>query len=189
MEHLYGFSADRGADLGSVWYALSIAGWTVPSAQVNTFGVLALAVLCAGIAVVIFVSPQLPRLAPMLFCVLAAFTLTNKVYSPQFVVWLVPLAVLALPRLRALLLWQAAELLYFAAVWWYLVDQETELTGIPAGVYAAAIGVRVLATLWFAAVLVRNSLDPAADPVRRSTGTDPAGGVFNARSAHAESPG
>jgi len=175
----YGFSADRGADLGSAWYALSIAGWTVPSTSVNTLGIVTLAVLCALIAVVIFFSPQLPRVAPMLFLTLAAFTLTNKVYSPQFVMWLVPLAVLALPRLRALLLWQAAELLYFAAVWWYLVDQQTDLTGIPAGVYAAAIAVRITATLWLCSILIRNALNPHLDPVRTSTGTDPCGGVFN----------
>ena len=56
----------------------------------------------------------------MLFLVLAAFLITNKVYSPQYVVWLVLLAVLALPAVRDLIVWQAGELVYFAAIWWYL---------------------------------------------------------------------
>ena len=44
---------------------------------------------------------------------IAAFLLTNKVWSPQYSLWLLPLAVLALPRWRPLLLWQASE----AVVW------------------------------------------------------------------------
>jgi hypothetical protein len=41
--------------------------------------------------------------------VLAAFLMTNKVWSPQYVIWLVPLAVLARPRLWPYVLWQLAE--------------------------------------------------------------------------------
>ena len=54
-----------------------------------------------------------PRFAQLAFLVIAAFLLTNKVWSPQYSLWLLPLAVLALPRWRPLLLWQASE----AVVW------------------------------------------------------------------------
>ena len=43
----------------------------------------------------------------------AAFLLTNKVWSPQFSLWLVPLAVLALPHRRILLTWMTID----ALVW------------------------------------------------------------------------
>ena len=59
----------------------------------------------------------------MVFLTVAAFAVTNKVYSPQFVVWLIPLAVLARPRWRDFLWWQAAEVIYFFAVWWYIIWQ------------------------------------------------------------------
>ena len=65
-------------------------------------------------------APETPRLAQLGFLVVAGFLLVNKVYSPQYVLWLLPLAVLARPRWRDQLIWQAGELLYFAAVWWYL---------------------------------------------------------------------
>ena len=64
--------------------------------------------------------PETPRLAQLGFLIVAGFLLVNKVYSPQYVLWLLPLAVLARPRWRDQIIWQAGEVLYFAAVWWYL---------------------------------------------------------------------
>ena len=49
-----------------------------------------------------------------------AFLLVNKVYSPQYVLWLLPLAALARPRWRDLLIWQACEVFYFFAVWMHI---------------------------------------------------------------------
>lgn len=162
--YFYTFSSERGADLGSIWLALSIAGAAIP--QVNAVGLVSFALLCAAIAVLIWRSPVTPRLAPMLFLTLAAFLVTNKVYSPQFVMWLIPLAVLSLPRLRPLLIWQAGELLYFAAVWYYLVDLEDPGQGLHPGWYAAAIVIRVAVLGWFSWLLVRLTLHPERDPIR-----------------------
>ena len=44
--------------------------------------------------------PTTPRLAQLGFLIVAGFLLVNKVYSPQYVLWLLPLAVLARPRWR-----------------------------------------------------------------------------------------
>ena len=70
------------------------------------FGLGCLAVLLVGLR-----APQRPRLAQLCFLVVALFLLTSKVWSQQFVLWLIPLAVLARPRWGAFLFWQAAELL------------------------------------------------------------------------------
>ena len=64
---------------------------------------------------------QQVRDAQVFLLVLAVFLLVNKVWSPQYVIWLTPLVVLARPRLPAYLLWQAAEVGYFLAIWSYLV--------------------------------------------------------------------
>ena len=173
----YLFSSERGQDLGSVWLAASIGGLTVPADVLNWLGIGVFALLCAGVAALIVFSPRQPRLAPMLFLTLAAFLVTNKVYSPQFVMWLVPLAVLSLPRLRPLLIWQGAEVLYFAAVWLYLVELEEPGAGLHPGWYAAAIVIRVIALAWFSWRLVQLTLHPQLDPVRLSA-DDPAGGVL-----------
>ena len=173
----YLFSSERGQDLGSLWLTSSIAGFTVPADVLNWLGIGVFALMCAGVAGLVVFSRRQPRLAPMLFLTLAAFLVTNKVYSPQFVMWLVPLAVLSLPRLRPLLVWQGAEVLYFAAVWLYLVELEEPGSGLHPGWYAAAIVIRIAALGWFSWRVIQLTLHPELDPVRRSA-DDPAGGVL-----------
>src|SRR5262249_47639058 len=51
---------------------------------------------CVAIGWVAVKAPQPPSLAQLCFLVVAAFLLVNKVWSPQYSLWLVPLAVLAI---------------------------------------------------------------------------------------------
>lgn len=177
------FSSERGPDFGSVWMALDLWGRPVAAGDVNLLGVGVLVLLCAVIAGVILLAPRRPRLAQVSFLVVAAFVVTNKVYSPQFVLWLLPLAVLARPRWRDVLGWQLAEAVYFAAIWWYLVGYTEGAKGLPDRWYAAAIAVHVIATLAFAALVVRDIWRPDHDPVRGSGHPghedDPGGGVLD----------
>lgn len=174
----YTFSSERGQDFGSPWLALSIAGVNLPANLLNSAGTVVFGVLCLALAAFIGWAPVRPRLAPMLFIVLAAFLITNKVYSPQYMTWLLPLAVLSLPRVRYLVIWQAGQLVYFAAIWLYLAGLENPGKGLPAGWYSLAIWLHIGVTVWFAAMLLRNSLRPEHDPVRATGGDDPAGGVL-----------
>lgn len=177
------FSAERGQDFGSVWMALDTIGWAVPPAQLNLWATGLLLVLCVLIGVLVLAAPTRPRLAQVSFLVVAAFVVTNKVYSPQFVLWLLPLAVLARPRWRDVIGWQVAECVYFAGIWWYLVGLVDGAKGLPDEWYAAAIMVHVVATLVFAGLVVRDVLLPQHDPVRSSGDPrhvdDPGGGVLD----------
>ena len=104
---------------------------------------------------------------------MAGFLLVNKVYSPQYVLWLLPLAVLARPRWRDLLIWQAGEMLYFAAVWWYLGGYRAPSGGgDPDRSTALAILIRMAAELYLVAIVVRDILQPRHDPVRADGLTD-----------------
>lgn len=172
----YTFSSERGQDFGSPWLALSIAGIDLPASMLNSAGTVVFGLLCLALAAFIGWAPVRPRLAPMLFLVLAAFLITNKVYSPQYMTWLLPLAVLSLPRVRYLVVWQAGQLVYFAAIWLYLAGLENPGKGLPAGWYSVAIWIHIGVTVWFAGMLIRNSLRPAHDPVRVDGIDDPAGG-------------
>ena len=174
----YSFSQTRGQDFGSPWLALSIAGFGVPPDLLNTVASTLFLIACLAVGALIVFANRRPRVAPMLFLVLAAFLLTNKVYSPQYVVWLVPLAVLARPRLRSLIVWQAGELIYFVAIWWYLAGLQNPSKGLPGGWYAVAIWIHIFVTVWFAALLVADALRPHRDPVRQDGLDDPQGGVM-----------
>ena len=97
-----------------------------------------------------------PTLAELGLLVLVGFLLVNKVYSPQYVLWLLPLAVLAVPRWRDQLVWQGTEVLYFASVWWYLGGQLAPGGGEDAGFYWLAILVRVAGELYLVGLVVRD---------------------------------
>ncbi len=167
-EVFWTFNADRGADLGSVWLALTHAGASFTPDQINSWSWWLFGAACVAVALLGLAAPEEPRLAQLALLVVAAFVLVNKVYSPQYVLWLLPLAVLAHPRWRTLLVWQAGEVFYFAMVWAYLGGY-LEAGGGGTPVYDAAIWVRVAAQLLLCAVVVREVLRPAHDPVR----TDP----------------
>ncbi len=165
----WSFNSERVADLGSLWLVVDQAGDLAISAErINQVSWVFFALWCVGVLALGLRAPQTPRLAQLGFLIVAGFLLVNKVYSPQYVLWLLPLAVLARPRLRDQLIWQAGEVFYFAAVWWYLGGALAPAGGGDAGLYWVAIGVRVAAELYLVAVVGRDVLRPSRDPVERS---------------------
>ncbi|TDE52868.1 DUF2029 domain-containing protein [Nonomuraea mesophila] len=178
----YVFSQERGVDWGSPWLFFQNKGWPVlGEADVSTLGMASLAVLCFGIAVLTLAAPRRPRLAQICFLALAAFMMTNKVWSPQFVLWLVPFAVLARPNWKPLALWQLAEVWYFVAIWLYLLAQpplSRDDLGIGDDTYFTAVWGRVITIGIMMAFVVRDILRPGKDVVRQDGIDDQAGGVF-----------
>lgn len=183
--YFYRFSQTRGEDFGSIWFALSQGGIvTVPADQLNMLATGLFLLLCVGIAILGLAARRRPRLVSLLFLIVVAFTLTNKVYSPQYSLWLVPLAVMARPRWRDFLIWQAGEVVYFVAIWWFLVSYGVDdTTGLSGQEYSIAILIRVVTTLYLVGVVVRDILVPERDPVRtdgvEEDSDDPGGGVFD----------
>ncbi|MFJ5547104.1 glycosyltransferase family 87 protein [Streptomyces sp. NPDC093225] len=176
----YTFSQERPIDFGSLWLLVSQRTGN-PLDAANTYAVLLMLGLCGGLAVLALTAPRRPRFAQLAFLVVAAFVLTNKVYSPQYVLWLVPLAALARPRWRDFLIWQAGEVLYFLGIWFYLAYSTNgdKHQGLPLEGYQLAIAAHLLATLYLCAVVVRDILRPDRDVVRRDGSDDPSGGVLD----------
>ena len=181
----YRFSQERGEDFGSLWFALSQGGVAqVPPERLNMMATGLFVLLCIAIGVLVLTARRRPRLASVLFLIVAAFVLTNKVYSPQYSLWLIPLAVMARPRWSSFLVWQAGEVVYFVAIWWFLagygVDDAQALNGQE---YSIAILIRLLATIYFVALVVQDMLAPRYDPVRTDgepeDEDDPGGGVYD----------
>lgn len=163
--HFYTFNFDRAIDFGSFWYAITLIGLpTVPESVLNIAATASFAVLLIGIAYVTKTARTPPSIYQIIFLVMAAFVITNKVYSPQYVLWLVPLAVLARPNWRDFMIWQVGEVVYFAAIWWFLagygVPESENFRSLPQEWYAAAVFVHIAATAYFAIMVLREIYTP-----------------------------
>ena len=154
----YRFNFDRAVDFGSLWFAITQIGLPgIPETALNVIATASFVVLLIGIALLVKKAPNTPTIYQVLFLVLAAFVVTNKVYSPQYVLWLVPLAVLARPNWRDFIIWQVGELSYFAAIWWFLAGYGVEdFKGLTPEWYAAATFVHIAATVYFAVMVIRD---------------------------------
>ncbi|MBN0043279.1 DUF2029 domain-containing protein [Streptomyces actuosus] len=178
----YRFSHDRGVDFGSFWLIMAQkSSHPLSTDTVNLLAPVLVLLCCVGIAVLTLTAPRRPRFAQLAFLVVAALILTNKVYSPQYVLWLVPLAALARPRWRDFLIWQACEVMYFLGIWMYLAYTTSgdAHKGLPTDGYHVAIAVHLLGTLYLCAVVVRDILMPERDVVRQAGDDDPSGGVLD----------
>jgi uncharacterized membrane protein len=181
-DRFYWLSDHRPADWGSIWFFLEYLHWPVLGTTVVTaLNHLSLAVFClacAGIAVLALAAPRRPRVPQLFFLVLAVFLMTSKVWSPQYVIWLAPLVVLARPRLWSYALWQAAEIGYFLAIWAYLLSYAGGPGGISPGVYFVALVARFASVVLLCVLVVKDILRPGTDLVRAGGEDDPAGGVL-----------
>ncbi|HEY3604774.1 MAG TPA: glycosyltransferase 87 family protein [Sporichthyaceae bacterium] len=175
-KEFYTFSAHRGADFGSLWYVLAQNGH--PVAHLNTVtSALTIAGL-AGVAALAWFAPAPPRLAQLCFLAVAVFVMANKVWSPQYALWLLPFAALARPRWRDLLIWQAGETIYFLGVWLFLLGGYDR--GLSQNGYGVLVILRFASLLYLVILVVRDALEPRHDPVRAHDWSDPAGGVLEA---------
>jgi hypothetical protein len=144
------FSRERGVDWGTGYHLLSEFGvrWAAGGDTLDLVAMGAFLAACLGIALLGLLARERPSEAALLFLVVAAFLLTNKVWSPQFVLWLIPLAVLAWPHrvplwtaVAAFVIWQSAELGYVLGVWPYLAERmgrEVE-TAVTVGIEGYAV--------------------------------------------------
>jgi uncharacterized membrane protein len=175
----YRLSDSREAGFSSIWFTLQNEGHGLPADKLNLVAGGLFAACCVAVAAVALTARRRPRVAQLGFLVLAAFVLTNKVYSPQYVVWLVPLAVLARPRWRDFLIWQATEVVHFVGVWLFIAGYTHPDRALPAQGYDATVVAHILGTLWMVAFVVRDIYRPDRDPVRADGSDDPAGGVLD----------
>ncbi|MBF4163921.1 glycosyltransferase family 87 protein [Nocardioides acrostichi] len=162
------FNSDRGADLGSIWLVIDQAfATTISPSTINEVSLVFFAAWCLGVLVLGLRAPNRPTFAQLGFLLVVGFLLVNKVYSPQYALWLLPFAVLARPRWRDQIVWQACEVLYFASVWWYLGGELKPGGGGDAGFYWLAIAVRMAGELYLVALIVRDLLrGPSAPRIR-----------------------
>jgi len=155
----YKLNLDRGPDWGSLWLALQQLG--INFTNLNYLSILLLLIAITTIAILLFEIKYTPSLASVAFFVVASVMLASKVYSPQYVLWLTPLAVIALTNkkdLHAFWVWQATELIYHIAIWQHLAQVTDAKFGLGPTPYAILALLRIAGTIYLMAILARRAL-------------------------------
>jgi uncharacterized membrane protein len=134
-------------------------------------------VLCAGVGYIALTAARRPRLGQLCFLVIAAFLLTSKVWSPQYSLWLVPLAALAIPRWRPLLAWMVIDAIVWVPRMFYYLGVDHK--GLPESWFLGTVVVRDLAVIGLCVLIIREIYQPAKDLVRLTGDDDPAGGFLD----------
>ena len=155
----YKLNLEREADWGSLWLAFNHLGLGL--ANLNYLAVLLLLIGLTSFVIFLFEVKNTPTLASVAFIVLAIVMVASKVYSPQYVLWLTPLAAIALTHkkdLHAFWIWQIAETMYHVAIWQHLALFTGAAFGLQEGGYATITLIRIAATIYLAWTLIKRAL-------------------------------
>jgi uncharacterized membrane protein len=179
-------NSTRGADPDSLYNVLTqFTGWggfdgPLPVGQaptkLNAFIAVLLIACLVAIVVIALSAPRRPRFAQLAFLAVSAFLLTNKVWSPQYSLWLIPLAVLAMPRWKPLLAWMLIDTwLWVSRMYFYLNTNEGGWGQNP---FLITVSIRDFAVAALCARVIYEIYRPERDLVRSSGDDDPVGGVL-----------
>ena len=144
----YDLNLNRGSDWGSLWYALSNLGLNLT--HQNYLSILLLMIGLSALTIFLLQLRTPPTLAHTAIFVMIIVMAVSKVYSPQYVLWLTPLAVIALIDRRDLTVfwfWQGAEVIYHLAIWQHLAQVTGAQFGLPVVAYSVIALVRIGASL------------------------------------------
>jgi uncharacterized membrane protein len=178
----------RGDDMDSLCNVVkSFTGWRgfdanlgfwQPPVVLNIVVVVLFVLCCCAIGYIALTAPRRPRVAQLAFLVVALFLLTSKVWSPQFSLWLVPLAVLALPHRRILLAWMTVDALVWVPRMLYLYGDQNR--GLPEQWFTMTVLLRDMAVMALCGLVIWQVYHPERDLVRwNGRIDDPVGGTFD----------
>lgn len=165
---------------GSLWEVAGAWGLQADATLANQVLTIGLLLVLAVVGWLALTAQRRPRVAQLAFLAVAGLLLLGKEAPPQTALWLLPLAVLARPYWRDLLIWQACEVVWFLAWHWHLGGYTLGGGTSVDEVYVLAILLRVAGIGWLIAMVVRDIRAPWEDPVRVDGRVDdPAGGVLD----------
>lgn len=164
---------ERGWEWTTLYAVASRMGWpgfdggATPPVILNavSFGLFALG--CAAVLLLALAAQQVPRIGQLVFLIVALFLLTNKVWSPQYSIWLAPLIVLALPRWRLAYAWMTAEAFVWAITFLKIGGDKL---GPPDWLFNAVIVLRDGLLVAIMVLIVREVLGRSTDRIRAAHG-------------------
>lgn len=171
---------ERPADWDSLYYAARSFGWPTPSGSALNLVIAVLTVAWfAAVLAVAWRARRRPRVPQVLLLLVIGFLLCNKVYSPQYALWLLPLMVLARPRWWSVLVWQVAECLELFTRFYFFLGGANGSKGVGETWFVSMVVVRDLVLVGICALVVREMLQPEHDTVRALGEDDPCGGPLD----------
>lgn len=154
----YIFNFKRDIDFGSIWYLISLKGSWISG--INW--------LITPLVITLLVATYWRyrnNLFGSIFLSSVIFFTLNKVYSPQYVLWLALVAILYFPKTRTFYglfaVWQGGELFYQFGIWRHLLTVLNEAGGISTDTYVNISAFRILSLLalaGYALFLLENDL-------------------------------
>jgi hypothetical protein len=170
----YTFSSERLGTFAASWtVAAELDLLSTSVAQRNLWGAVAFAV--GAVAVVAagwrrHAGREWVLLTPLV----AWFLLTNKVYSPQFDLWLLPLLVATSRRTWPLAAFVATDALVYLTEFWYLGQRAGYSPSAPYGALAVAAVLRAVVLVCIVVLAVRDRAPAWTAPAGSSTAVDEA---------------
>ena len=151
----------RQPDWGSLWLGLEI--FKIHISGFNLISILAAIIPFLIASIFLLSRDKILTLAESAFFFMAVVMTFGKVYSPQYVLWLVPLAVIALVNSESALrktipvfwFWIVTEVIYQLSIWIYLAGHGSEHHLIPRTVYGLTIFIRLIGVMAIVISLAR----------------------------------
>jgi len=167
------FNSERAADFDSLWY-IAADLWPRATLPIRVVNVASMLLFVAGVALCWWLKARVPgRLQPwtLAFPFLVVFLLVNKVYSPQYGLWLVPLFALCVPSFRVFALFQVADVAVFLTRFRFFGTYVGEPWGWPASWFRAALLFRAAVLVGALVLWIRTVDEPLL--LRTSRSRDP----------------
>lgn len=144
----YTFSSARSGTAASVWEVMAVQGWRVT--DITTRNLWSFLLFVAGAIAIVGLGwrGHGDRLWMLFTPVLAWFLLTNKVYSPQFDLWLYPFLLLTSRRLWPVAWFVVGDLAAYWAEFWFFASPGGSGMGVTQGHIAMAAGFRAVSMVW-----------------------------------------
>ena len=157
--HFLRFNSARPADWGTIWSAGCHAFGSGLCANIPLVNAISLIAFVAGsiltCVLVLRTAPHLPRWQ-LGFAILVMFFLTNKVYSPQYSLWILPWFALVLPSIPLFLAYEAIDIgIYVTTFGWQ--QRLTGSGGLPLWSLHVFLALRAVLLVTMLVVFARRS--------------------------------